>query len=135
MNNNDVSNNNNKSNELNEPKKDLKPYTETRPWGNFERFTQNELSTVKIITVNPHEELSLQYHLKRSEFWKILSGDPHITVGDNVIDAHPGGEFFELAKEKHRIQAGDIPAVILEIAFGDFEEGDIVRLEDKYGRA
>jgi mannose-6-phosphate isomerase-like protein (cupin superfamily) len=138
MNNNDVNNNDNKLNALdepNDPKKDLQPYTETRPWGNFERFTQNELSTVKIITVNPHEELSLQYHEKRSEFWKILSGDPKITVGDRVIDAHPGGEFFELAKEKHRIAAGDAPAVILEIAFGDFEEGDIVRIEDKYGRA
>ena len=27
--------------------------TETRPWGSFERFTANETSTVKIISVNP----------------------------------------------------------------------------------
>jgi len=117
-----------------EPKSSLQTYTEKRPWGSFERFTQNEPSTVKIITVNASEELSLQYHFKRSEFWKILSGDPIITVGDKVIQAHPDGEFFELAKEKHRIQAGASEVRILEIAFGQFEEGDIVRLEDKYGR-
>lgn len=115
-------------------KKSIKPYVEKRPWGEFERFTQNELSTVKIITVNPHEQLSLQYHEKRSEFWKVLSGNPILTVGDVVVHSQEGGEFFELPKEKHRIQAGDEPVRILEIAFGDFEEGDIVRLDDKYGR-
>ena len=113
----------------------MKTLVVKKPWGQFEQFTHGEPTTVKIISVNLDGSLSLQSHEKRSEFWKILSGDPRITVGDQVIDAHPGGEFFELAKEKHRIAAGDAPAVILEIAFGDFEEGDVVRLQDKYGRA
>lgn len=43
----------------------MKIYKEERPWGNFERFTHNEISTVKILTVNPNEELSLQYHHNR----------------------------------------------------------------------
>ncbi len=120
--------------EPNQPKTKIDSYTEERPWGNFERFTQNEPSTVKIITINPHQQLSLQYHMKRSEFWKVLSGHPTITAGDMVVTAEPGGEFFELAKQKHRIAAGDEKVTILEIAFGDFEEGDIVRLEDTYGR-
>ena len=47
---------------------------EQRPWGNFERFTLNEKTTVKIITVNAGEELSLQKHNNRTEFWKIISG-------------------------------------------------------------
>jgi mannose-6-phosphate isomerase len=117
-----------------EPKKSLQTYVEKRPWGNFERFTQNEPSTVKIITVNAGEELSLQYHMKRSEFWKILSGNPIITSGDKIVEAKPNDEFFQLPKQNHRIKAGTTEVRILEIAFGQFEEGDIVRLEDRYGR-
>ena len=138
MNNNDVNNNDNKLNALdepNDPKKDLQPYTETRPWGNFERFTQNELSTVKIITVNPHEELSLQYHEKRSEFWKILSGDPKITVGDRVWKADAGDEVFIPRRAPHRLRnAGKKAARVMEIWIGKSDESDIVRLDDSYGR-
>jgi mannose-6-phosphate isomerase-like protein (cupin superfamily) len=112
----------------------LKTYTEQRPWGNFERFTHNELSTVKIIIVNPNEELSLQHHEKRSEFWKVLSGNPIITVGDTVTKAQEGDEFLVSPKENHRIKAEDMPVKILEIALGEFDENDIVRVEDKYGR-
>jgi mannose-6-phosphate isomerase len=36
----------------------------------------------------------------------------------------------------HRLSAtGDTPVRILEISFGEFEENDVVRLEDIYGRA
>jgi len=41
---------------------------EERPWGNFERFTLNEKTTVKIITVNAGESISLQTHENRDEF-------------------------------------------------------------------
>jgi mannose-6-phosphate isomerase-like protein (cupin superfamily) len=112
----------------------IKPYTEERPWGNFERFTQNESSTVKIITVKAGEGLSLQYHAKRAEFWKVLAGAPTITIGEKISQAKPGDEFFVAPQEKHRIQAGESEARILEVALGEFDETDIVRLEDKYGR-
>ncbi|MEI6057999.1 MAG: phosphomannose isomerase type II C-terminal cupin domain, partial [bacterium] len=108
--------------------------TEDRPWGNFERFTQNELSTVKIITIKAGEGLSLQYHAKRAEFWKVLDGAPTITIGEKVTQAKAGDEFFVVPQEKHRMQAGDCEVRILEIALGEFDEGDITRLEDKYGR-
>ena len=38
-----------------------------RPWGNFKRFALNEKCTVKILTVKPHQELSLQKHEKRKD--------------------------------------------------------------------
>ena len=47
-------------------------FQEERPWGNFRQFSHNELSTVKIISINPNSSLSLQYHNNRSEFWKII---------------------------------------------------------------
>ena len=34
----------------------------------------------------------------------------------------------------HRLEAKENNVQILEIAFGDFEESDIIRLEDLYGR-
>jgi mannose-6-phosphate isomerase-like protein (cupin superfamily) len=55
----------------------MKPTEEQRPWGSFRRFTENEISTVKIITVNADQELSLQYHKNRDEFWKVLAGNPN----------------------------------------------------------
>lgn len=105
-----------------------------RPWGNFRQFTANQESTVKVITIESGGELSLQYHNGRSEFWRILSGKPTVTIGDVVTVAKPGDEFLIPKKKKHRIKAGKGGAAFLEIAFGSFDEKDIVRLADKYGR-
>ena len=35
----------------------------------------------------------------------------------------------------HRLSAGGGPVRILEVSFGEFDENDIVRLDDVYGRA
>ncbi len=113
----------------------MNKYIENRPWGNFVRFTHNEPSTVKIITVEPNQGLSLQTHHKRSEFWKVLSGNPIITIGDKEVTAQPGDEFFVKEETPHCIATGETKAEILEIAFGTFDEADIVRLNDRYGRA
>ncbi len=114
--------------------KPITPYIEERPWGKFEQFTKNEISTVKIITIKPGEELSLQYHEKRAEFWKVLAGEPTMTIGDKVTQATEGDEFFVAPQEKHRMKAGDREVRILEVGLGEFDEKDIVRLEDNYGR-
>lgn len=106
-----------------------------RPWGQFERFTLNEESTVKIITVNAGEKLSLQTHEKREEFWRVISGYGTVTVGDVVEDAHPGDEFFIPTGTQHRVEGGEEGLAFLEIAFGTFDESDIKRLDDAYGRA
>lgn len=112
----------------------MEKYLEERPWGKFEQFTHNVSTTVKIIYVNPHEELSLQYHDKRDEFWKILEGNPILIIDNKLIKAKPGDEYFVPRKTNHRIMSEDTPIQILEIAFGEFDESDIVRLNDKYNR-
>ncbi len=112
----------------------MKKYIEERPWGSFEQFCENEVCTVKIINVKPNEELSLQYHRYRDEFWKIISGRATIVVGEESHDGKEGDEFFIPRLTKHRIKTGDSPVRVLEISFGKFDEGDIVRLEDKYKR-
>ena len=111
-----------------------KTYREERPWGEFSEFTKNTPSTVKIITVKPGEALSLQKHQKRDEFWRVLSGNGSITIGKKVSEAKPGQEYFAPRETEHRFAGGTEPLSILEISFGDFDENDITRLEDRYGR-
>ena len=112
----------------------MEKYSEDRPWGHFEQFCHNELCTVKIITVDPNQELSLQYHNHRDEFWRVISGNGKIVKGDDTIDAKEGDEFFIPCKTKHRMVTNDSTMKVLEISFGEFDENDIVRLEDKYNR-
>ncbi len=115
--------------------KDLPHYEkEERPWGNFERFTLNEKTTVKIVSVHPGESISLQTHEHRDEFWRVIKGSGIIRIGDKDADAREGGAFFCPRHSEHRVTGGPEGIAFLEIAFGDFDESDIERLEDKYGR-
>ena len=107
---------------------------EERPWGDFERFTLNEKTTVKIITVKEGESISLQTHENRDEFWRVLKGSGVIHIGGKDSDAHEGSAFFCTRHSEHRVTGGVGGTVFLEIAFGDFDESDITRLEDRYGR-
>jgi mannose-6-phosphate isomerase-like protein (cupin superfamily) len=113
----------------------MKKYSEERPWGKFERFTLNELSTVKILTIRAGESLSLQVHQNRDEFWRILSGTGTATLGKTELSATQGKEFFIPRGTLHKIEASDTRELsFLEIAIGQFDEEDEVRKEDKYGR-
>jgi mannose-6-phosphate isomerase-like protein (cupin superfamily) len=112
----------------------MKSITHTRPWGSFIEFTKNKSSTVKILIVNKGEEFSLQFHKKREEFWRVLKGNPTVIIRNEEFIAEEGEEFTIKRGEKHRISAKDTEVQILEISFGEFEEDDIVRIEDKYGR-
>lgn len=108
---------------------------EKRPWGMFERFTLNEKTTVKIVTVGPGESISLQTHKHRDEFWRVLSGSGTIRIGDADHPAKAGDTFFSPRGSLHRVEGGLSGLSFLEIAFGDFDENDIHRIEDRYGRA
>ncbi len=112
----------------------LNIYEESRPWGKFREFTKNRESTVKIISVKKGESLSLQNHKQRSEFWRVLSGEPEITAGDQITQAKPGDEFSFGIGVNHRIAAPNGDVEVLEIGIGYFDNNDIVRLKDKYGR-
>lgn len=116
------------------PKESPKPFLEKRPWGEELWITRNTPSMVKIITVLPGESLSLQYHHNRDEYWRILSGDGRAQIGEETIELKTGTDCYVPRETKHRLHGGSSTLVLLELAFGDFDEKDIVRLEDKYGR-
>jgi mannose-6-phosphate isomerase-like protein (cupin superfamily) len=105
-----------------------------KPWGEFRQFSLNQKSTIKTLTVNHGEILSLQTHTAREEYWYVLEGYPQITLGEEIFEAEPHQEIFITLGQKHRISAPNNRVVILEIAYGHFDEEDIVRLEDKYNR-
>lgn len=111
-----------------------KPFVEKRPWGEELWITQKAPSMVKVLTVFPGESLSLQFHHKRSEYWRVLSGDGLVELNGKESAIQTGMDIFVPPETKHRIRGGTENLVILELAFGDFDEADIVRLEDKYGR-
>ncbi len=106
-----------------------------RPWGDFQQFTLNEATTVKIITVSPGERLSLQTHEHRAEFWQVLDGPLEVTVGEQTWSAQPGEQVWVPQGAVHRIgNSAGSPGRILEIGYGEFDEDDILRLEDDYQR-
>lgn len=107
-----------------------------RPWGNFQQFTYNEESTVKIITINPGQRLSLQSHEHRDEHWFILDGPVDVTLGKDTMTLPAGTDVFVSRMQHHRLgNSQDHPVRVLEIATGEFDEDDICRFEDEYGRA
>jgi len=108
---------------------------ERRPWGKFRAFPHHQAGGIKIITVNPGAALSLQLHRRRGEYWVALDAGLEVTVGDRVLKPAPDEEIYIPPETPHRLRnAGSAPARLLEIWIGESEEGDIVRLEDIYGR-
>lgn len=105
-----------------------------RPWGNEIWFPSESLAMVKILTVDPGGVTSLQYHNHRDEYWRFISGNGQVMIGDDIISVKAGDEQYIPKKIKHRIIGGADPLVFLELHYGKFDEADIVRLEDKYGR-
>lgn len=107
-----------------------------RPWGSFRRYTLNEVSTVKLITVDPGHSLSEQRHRDREEMWVSLDDGLEVRIGDVTTIAKVGDEFLVPKGAIHRMSCvGTEPCRVLEIAFGRFDEDDIERLSDDYGRS
>ena len=112
----------------------LNLHFDQRPWGKEIWFPREGLDMVKILTVDPGGMTSLQYHNHRDEYWRFLSGNGEVVIGEEKIPVKAGDEQFIAKKTKHRIIGGTEPLVFLELHYGKFDEADIVRLEDKYGR-
>lgn len=114
----------------------LKPkiIKDVRPWGSFTCYIQNEKCTVKIIEVNPKGVLSKQSHKKRDELWVILDEGLQVELDDKVIKPKPGDRIVITRNTKHRLSSLGKKARVLEISLGDFDENDIERFEDIYGR-
>lgn len=108
-----------------------------RPWGKYQSIGHGPRHQVKLITVNPGAGISLQLHHHRSEHWVVVSGTGKVTRGDEIFHLYENQSTFIPVGVKHRLEnPGHIPLEIIEVQSGGYlGEDDIVRLDDRYGRA
>lgn len=111
--------------------------TISRPWGTYTTLEDGERFKIKRILVKPGASLSLQMHHHRSEHWVVLSGMAKVTNGDQELMLNSNESTFIPAGHMHRLEnPGVIDLVIIEVQSGDYVgEDDIVRFDDRYGRA
>ncbi len=112
-----------------------------KPWGHELIFAAADGKYIgKIIHVDAGHSLSLQYHRKKEETISVMIGEALIEYGaaaDRLTDRHfgPGDTIHLPAGVLHRITAiSDLDFAEASTAYPGWRE-DVVRLEDRYGRA
>ncbi|HEY3070352.1 MAG TPA: cupin domain-containing protein [Gaiellaceae bacterium] len=108
-----------------------------KPWGYELIYASTDRYCGKVIFVKAGEQLSLQFHRKKDETIYVQSGRAEFEIGDpgKPIDREvvgPGRAFHLAPGTVHRIRALE-DTVMLEVSTPEID--DVVRLEDRYGRA
>lgn len=108
-----------------------------RPWGNYDSIDTGERYQVKRITVAPGARLSVQMHHHRAEHWIVVSGTAKILNGDSEVLLTENQSTYIPVGVVHALEnPGKIPLELIEVQSGAYlGEDDIVRFEDRYGRA
>lgn len=109
-----------------------------RPWGFYKTTILNDRFQSKVISVMPGACLSLQEHKRREEHWIVVKGKGEVQIGDSFVSVCPGSVLFIPKACKHRIRNTDQndTLIFIEVQLGVyFGEDDIIRFEDRYGRA
>jgi len=108
-----------------------------RPWGSYDSIDNGQRYQVKRITVKPGAKLSLQMHHHRAEHWVVVSGTAKVRLGDKEILLSENQSIYIPIGEVHSLEnPGKVDLELIEVQSGSYlGEDDIVRLEDKYGRA
>ncbi len=111
--------------------------TVSRPWGTYTLLQEAPGFKIKRIEVKPGRALSLQMHYHRSEHWIVVSGTAKVVNGDDEFLVRTNESTYIPAGTKHRLEnPGKMPLVMIEVQSGNYlGEDDIVRFEDRYGRA
>jgi mannose-6-phosphate isomerase len=108
-----------------------------KPWGYELIFAHTDLYAGKILHVNPGEALSLQYHERKDETLFLAAGEVRFQVQENgelVWRTLRLGEAYHVPPgTQHRMVAGPEGCRLIEVSTPELE--DVVRLEDRYGRA
>ena len=108
-----------------------------RPWGKYDSIDNGERYQVKRITVKPGAKLSVQMHHHRAEHWIVVSGTAKVTVGEkSYLVGENESTYIPLGQVHSLENPGVISLELIEVQSGSYlGEDDIVRFEDKYGRA
>ena len=108
-----------------------------KPWGYEIRWAVTGRYLGKILHVNKGEALSLQYHEVKDEWLLVSVGAVDIEIGGldgelSKLRMSEGDSVHLPPRTRHRITAVE-DADIFEVSTPEID--DVVRLEDRYGRA
>lgn len=107
-----------------------------KPWGYELIFAKTARYVGKILHINRGESLSLQYHEIKEETLFVVAGVLKLTIeagGDRRELVLRGGEAFHIPPRMiHRMEAVE-DTDVAEVSTPEID--DVVRLEDRYGRA
>jgi mannose-6-phosphate isomerase len=116
----------------------FEPERTEKPWGWELLWACADTYVGKLLFVRADQSLSLQFHNVKDESWYVLEGRAKIEMGapgdplpaSEVVG--PGAAFRIRPGTVHRVAALE-DTLILEVSTPHLD--DIVRLEDRYGRA
>ena len=108
-----------------------------KPWGYELRWAITDRYAGKVLHVNKGEALSLQYHERKDECQYVIRGAVDVELGVEGGELttrrmKPGDTLHITPGTRHRITAVE-DTDIVEISTPELD--DVVRLEDRYGRA
>lgn len=107
-----------------------------KPWGYELIWAHTPRYVGKILHINKGESLSYQYHRVKEETVRLLSGSLEMEVelaGERTkLKFKPGDCLHIVPGMKHRMTGLD-ECDVLEVSTPELD--DVVRLEDRYGRA
>jgi mannose-6-phosphate isomerase len=108
-----------------------------KPWGYEIVYALTDRYCGKVIFIRGGEELSLQFHREKDETIYVQSGRVEFQIGDpgKPVDTEVVGQgrsFHLQPGTVHRLRALE-DAIVLEVSTPELD--DVVRLEDRYGRA
>ena len=108
-----------------------------RPWGKYDSVDSSERFQVKRITVKPGAKLSVQMHHHRAEHWIVVSGTAKVTIDDTEKLVTENQSVYIPVGAVHALEnPGKLDLELIEVQSGSYlGEDDIVRFEDRYGRA
>jgi mannose-6-phosphate isomerase len=108
-----------------------------KPWGYELRWGITDRYAGKVLHINKGEALSLQYHDRKDEYQYVVKGAVDIELGgpDGTLKTHrmQAGDTLHITPgTRHRLTAVE-DTDIFEVSTPEID--DVVRLEDRYGRA
>ena len=111
-------------------------YKVSKPWGYELIWAHTDRYVGKILHINRGESLSYQYHRVKDETIRLLSGSLEMDLESNgkreKVRLMPGDCLHIVPGMKHRMSALE-DCEVLEVSTPELD--DVVRLEDRYGRA
>lgn len=108
-----------------------------KPWGHELIWAHTDRYVGKILHIKAGEALSLQYHERKDETLHVLSGRMVFWVGEadddlREVELSEGMSFRVVPGTRHRM-AAVTDCDLLEASTPELD--DVVRIEDRYGRA